>query len=264
MPSLVAFVLVERAGPVDALAVARAHRDLGGDLAGLEPFVPEADPERPLSPGAARGVQLRFADRRGEVLAVPVPVPVPHGEADEAAAASLGRVGVDAPFPAHGGHVVVVLTDPSGELSRTQGLARLTRAAAAVIEATGALGVYWGAGGVTHEAWFFLEQARGLSGDDLALPLWSGVRRREAAGRIELVSLGLRQLGLPELLLTAPAGQRHEALAWFVDLQAGVVKDGQPLREGERVGRSDAERLTVRYETSPLRDDEEVWRVDLP
>ena len=260
MPSLVAFVLV---GPETALegdAVVTSHAALGRGVPALAPWVPEEDPERPLSPGAARGLSFRFADQRGEVLAVLIPVPVPGGEADAAAAASLGRLGA-APgsFPAHAGHVTVLLADPGGELRPTEALVRLTRAAAAIADACRAVGVYWGAGNVTHEAGFFRENARGLSGDDLALQLWSGVRLTRAGDRLELLSLGLRQLDLPELLLSAPAAQLDEALARFLDLQARTVAQGQPPREGEAI-----DEAAVRYETSPLRDDEEVWRVELP
>lgn len=48
------------------------------------------------------------------------------------------------------------------------------------------------------------------------------------------------------------------------DLLAYVAQRGEAIPEGETVGRTDEERLRVRYVTSPLNSKAKVWRVELP
>jgi hypothetical protein len=73
----------------------------------------------------------------------------------------------------------------------------------------------------------------------------------------------MKQLGLPDLLLTAPKANTGTAFETFFDLLAYVADLGKPLPDGDTVGRSDNERLPVRYVPSPIKPSERVWRVDL-
>lgn len=191
-----------------------------------------------------------------------MPVPVPDGEADRAAEFSIS--GLDGWRPArHRAHLVVFLSD-SAAGPKVEKLKRFTRALAAVTEATsGVVGVYWGAAGATHEPKFFLSTA--TADEPLALPLWTGISiAAEGPSRMSVLSLGMRQLGLPDLLLTAPKQKSEEAVSLVFDLLAYVAERGSPLPEGDTVGRTEEEKLKVTYVKSPLDPQKKVWRIDWP
>ena len=77
------------------------------------------------------------------------------------------------------------------------------------------------------------------------------------------MSLGMKQLELPDLLLVAPSGKADEALPMLYDLLAYVVSRGRPLADGDTVGRTAAEKLPVHYVPSPVDRKVKVWRVEL-
>jgi hypothetical protein len=95
--------------------------------------------------------------------------------------------------------------------------------------------------------------------------LWTGLSiGAEPDGRMSLLSLGMKQLQLPDLLLVARKSEGNAALGAFFDFLGMLAKFGKPLPEGDTVGRSAAERLPVRYVPSPIDAAVQVWRVELP
>ena len=54
-------------------------------------------------------------------------------------------------------------------------------------------------------------------------------RWREADGRLSLLSPGMKQFELPDLLLIAPSRKADEALPMFYDLLDYVISRGRPL-----------------------------------
>lgn len=252
-----AFVLLEEASLPEPSAVIQSFRDFEPQ-GGLE--VVEA--EAPHSP-EAREV-LSFSWRPGQLAYVAlVPVPVPKGEADEGAKFSLGSIGTNWTLRPHGAHLVVTSTAtlPS---SRIDELSRFTSFLAAVARASNSLGIYWGSAGATHGTEFFTSVA--TEQDVLPrLMLWTGVSiARDGDNRLSLLSLGMRQLGLPDLLLTAPASSGSDALGTFFDFLSYLATRGEAIPDGDTLGRSSDERLEVRYVASPVDPAKKVWSVDLP
>jgi hypothetical protein len=95
--------------------------------------------------------------------------------------------------------------------------------------------------------------------------LWSGVSiARENNDRLSLLSLGMEQLNLPNLLLFAGEDSESDAIETMYDLLSYVAERGEPLPEGHTVGRSNDQRLPVRYVQSPVDSKRKVWRVELP
>jgi hypothetical protein len=191
------------------------------------------------------------------VLAALMPMPVPDGEADGATDRSLSGLDGSWTLPEHRAHLVVVQQGPKrGDLEE---LSTFTRVVASVVRATDAVGVYWGEGGATHHPEFVVNIAH----SELPLPVWVGVSVADTSSGKELVSIGMRQLGLPDLLLTT-AKVDGEVFEFFYDLLAYVARRGKKLPEGDAVGRTEKEKLKVRYVPSPLDPQDEVWSVALP
>lgn len=206
------------------------------------------------------------ADREGgatfkvgplELVVALMPVPVPEGEAEEGTDRSLSGLDGTWTLPEHRAHVVVV--QQGGKLKDVAELTSYTRVVAALVRALGACGVYWGAGSVTHHPEFMVNIAQ----SELPLPVWVGVSIAAKGDRFELLSVGMPQLELPDLLLDAP-GVDGETLEFFYDLLAYVVRRGKKLPEGDSVGRGEKERLPVTYVPSPLDAKAKVWSVSLP
>jgi hypothetical protein len=134
---------------------------------------------------------------------------------------------------------------------------------AAITQASHAVGVYWGSAGATHNAEFFTSTAR-RTGIMPRITLWTGLSVvGEQDGRMSILSHGMKQLNLPDLLLVAPKSAGNNALEVFFDLLAYVAERGEQLPEGDTVGRTADEKLPVHYVSSPVDPTKKVWRVEL-
>jgi Domain of unknown function (DUF4261) len=91
-----------------------------------------------------------------------------------------------------------------------------------------------------------------------------GVYEGEAHATIEVLTLGMAQLLLLDLLLVAPAGQGNDALASSFDFLKYVLSLVRPLTKGETVGRTASEKLPVTYAPSPIDPAKQVMKVELP
>lgn len=78
-----------------------------------------------------------------------------------------------------------------------------------------------------------------------------------------MLSLGMKQLDLPELLLIAPKSSGNSALEPFFTFLSYVANRGEPVPEGDTIGRSETEKLRVQYVPSPLDRKTKVWRVEI-
>jgi len=248
-----AFVLTNSAGLPEANAIADAYADVTSSQGG-RPIVWEGggdgDPDQ-------RAVTVGGAS----VVMAAMPAPVPEGEAEEAVRLSLSALGTGWMLPEHRFHIVVAATN-LGEGSAVPARCDFTRLVAAVARACSAVGVYWSGASATHEPDFFFDTARDA---ELPIALWTGVSvARDGAERVSLLSLGMGQFGMDELLLTGPIEEAGVAIEMFFDLLAYAVRRGSTVQPGETVGRTDDERIEVSETESPVDPEARVWRVDLP
>lgn len=247
-----AFVLTNTAGLPEANAIGDAYAEVTPH--GGRPIVWDGG-------GASDEEQRALSVGGAAVVMAAMPAPVPEGEADEAAQLSLSALGTGWTLPAHSYHILIAATNV-GEESALPVRCDFTRLVAAVSRASGAVGVYWGSGSATHEATFFFETTRD---SELPIALWTGVSvARDGAERVSLLSLGMSQFGMEDLLLTGPMEEAGGAIEMFFDLLAYAVRRGAPVQPGETVGRTDDERIAVQTAESPVDPEARVWRVDLP
>ena len=196
----------------------------------------------------------------GKALVALLPVAVPNGEADAAVRYSLSAMGTGWKLPVHKAHLVVTC-DCSG--TPLESLSLLTSLLGAVVKASSAVGIYWGEAGATHAPKFFMETAQEPD-VELRLMLWTGVSlAREPDGRLSLLSLGMKQLNLPDLLLIAPQSAGNSALEPFFTFLSYVANRGEAVPDGDTIGRSETEKLPVQYVPSPLDPKTKVWRVEI-
>ena len=199
----------------------------------------------------------------GTVIVASMDGPVPNREADQAAQYSVSALGTDWALPAHRAHLVVMLRnmDPA---PTTVVLSAFTSLLAAVAKTSGSVGIYWGEAGATHDPAFFCALAAEPE-TGARMMLWTGLTiGAEANGRLGLLSLGMKQLALPDLLLVTPRATANDAVGTFFELLGYLAALGRPLAESETVGRSADEKLALRYVPSPIDPAVRVWRVELP
>ncbi len=250
-----AFVLLERPiepDPARLLAALERDSPMDGPFEAL-PKAPDDPEDGPLG--------LQMGD--GSALFVMnIAAPVPDEEAEAAVRFSVSALGTGWELPVHRAQLVATVHEDEDD-EPMERLLRFTRMLAALIDAVdGVVGVYWGSAGATHAPDFFRQVA--LDGESLPIMLWNGVSIAGDEDQLSLLSLGMDQLGLPDLKLDAPRHQGNDALGFFFDLLAYVARRGEPIPEGETVGRNDEEKLRVRYEPSPVDPEADVACVDLP
>lgn len=250
----VAFVLLTDELRLDADLIAATYRELFPDHGPLVPTGENGGDED----GETSAIGLACAD--GVAHLVVVPGPVPGGEAERNAARSLAFVGQDPVLPEHSAHLVVPWS-PADGASIPEGLASQARVTAAIALATGASGVYVGAASATHPADWYVEVARQV---EAPIMLWVGVSHAVTdEPRHSFLSSGMHQFGQPDLLLTAPIEDGSDAIEYFYDLLLYTSANGRAITEGETVGRTEDERIVVRYEANPVDDERVVFCVDL-
>lgn len=252
-----AFVLLSEARLPETEAIMEAFREFAAPGDGLQAG---ADDSAKDASKQVISMELNTGEKSFVAL---MPAAVPNGEADHGAQFSLSSFRKKWKLPPHNAHLLVTFhsTPDSPPILR---LSRFTSLLAAVTKASPAVGVYWGNAGATHDSEFFTS----VASDQGVVPrmmLWSGLSiAREQDGRLSLLSLGMEQLKLPDLLLVAGDSSERVAVETMYDLLAYVAERGEPLPEGDTVGRSSDERLPVHYVESPVDSKKKVWRVELP
>lgn len=196
----------------------------------------------------------------GRVIVGLVPAAVPEGEADGGFQFSIASWSSSFRVPQHDAHLLVTL-QLENDLPPLEAQRFFTAAVAAVLEASKGVAVYWGQAGVSHPTSFFLDVANG--DPDMWIMLWTGVSRANVGpNRVSLLSLGMSQFGVMDLMVNGPAAMGQDLIMSFFQLLDYAVKRGEAIPDGDTVGSSESERLQVRYEPSPIDPQASIWRVD--
>lgn len=216
-----------------------------------------------VTAGSGQGDALSFSvGQHDALILMPIPSPVPDGEAEAMAGYSISSLGTGWQPAAHEAHLIATLEEQDEGLSPRR-LLRFSRLLAGVVDGVdGVVGIYSGEAHATHDPDFFRDMAmeEGL----LPVHLWNGVSIAANQERVSLLSLGMQQLGQPNLELTGPRGDGNALIGYFFNLLEYAAKRGGPVADGDTVGRSAEEKLVVRHEPSPIAEGETVWCVDLP
>ncbi len=200
-----------------------------------------------------------FETSAGRAIVGLIPAPVPKGEADEAAHYSVSALDRKWKLPPHRAHLVVTLHAQGDAMTR---ISLLTSILAALAESSPAVGIYWGDAGATHDPKFFRDIAKARTTLS-RLALWTGISIAREGKRYSLLSLGMKQFDLPDLLLIIPPGKADDGIPFMFDLLGMAIEGGQPLPEGDTVGRTASEKLPVHYVPSPVDPKAKVWRVEM-
>lgn len=256
--SKIAFVLQSEAELPDPQQVQQLYESFGEPSLPLSQQSDDAKADPTIGPDPEEAIDLQmWMLGDAQMFVGKMPAPVPGGEAEVNAATSLMAVNGGWEVPACNGHLIV--TWFKTEVTSEQ-LHAFTKAVAAVAKAANAEAVYWGEGIVTHPTDFFVEAAV-----DNPLLAWNGISfAQEANDRVSVLSLGMAQLGLPDLMVEADADQLAGVFEFFLDILAYVYNRGQPIAHGETLGRTQDEKLRVQHKPSPAIEDQTCMFVSFP
>lgn len=255
--SRLAFILLEQAVMPDPAKIAQAfafYAAPGHQI--TEESSEEADDAQTDAPS----VLCFVGPGNARLMAMMIPMPIPNGEAEDNVRFSLSSLKGGWTLPPYAAHVMVTMM--GGEGSPVDTMADFTAFIAAITATSSAVGVYWGNAGATHAREFVLTLAEEQETTP-RLMLWSGISiAREEDGRLSLLSLGMRQLGLPDLLFKPIVMAPGEAIMTLYDLMSYCLSLGKPIPAGNTVGRTADERIPVRYVPSPRDRSVKVLLID--
>jgi hypothetical protein len=244
------FVLLPRNGEPPVEAIERAWSELAAG-------------QPPLRIEGSGSAALRIESEGLVTMVGSMPMPIPNGEAERAARHGLPALSSgEVPPLAHAAHWIVF--SQGRGLPVAERLLRHNRVIAALVRAAGAVGVYDGAAGAAFDADSYLRVLRdALRQEDWPVPLWTGVRVEQKGERLEYLTLGMKQLQLPELLVVAPGKLADDALNFLFVVVEYVARRGREIPAGETVGRSATEKYVVDHVPSPCDAATRVMRIDM-
>jgi hypothetical protein len=178
-----------------------------------------------------------------------MPAPIPWDDLRDPCAAAWWWPDAAQAMRAHQAHLIVGLMGDAG--SALDRHLALTDLVAAVAARTDAAGIYWGAGGVVHEPAAFQEDAAQLTSDSLAPHLWIDLRlMRNEDGSLRFFTTGMQSLEHREVEVDRCTMPPAELLSLCHDIVHYILTSGAKINDGDTIGRSVDEQITVRYQPS--------------
>jgi hypothetical protein len=185
-----------------------------------------------------------------------VPAPISNDEVSGPASTSWLWPGAVKDLQGYGAHAVVFVSQAESHLAAFQALTRL---AAAVVRATGALGVYIGGAGSVIRADVFVDMAKDL---DIPVALWVDLRCVALQdGRTGLFTVGLNQFGLLEIEMPSSPQQCGDLRMWTMSLASWLIEERPTVNSGETVGLSAEEKILVEHAASMINREGPVMRL---
>jgi hypothetical protein len=140
----------------------------------------------------------------------------------------------------------------------------LTKFVAAVMELSDAAGVYWGAGTVVHNPKLFCDLAEVASPDDYMPQLWIDMRLwGDEERRVYFATTGLSAFGLPEIEVEGVKWDPRELSEFCENIIRYVIGRGEPIPDGDTIGRSAKEKIKIRHAPSMWERDGPVMRLEM-
>ena len=159
-------------------------------------------------------------------------------------------------------HFLVVVAPGTADLKAAA--VKLTKVTAALVESSSAAGVLWGGSGTVHAPKPFCQTAAEISADRLPVEIWIGFGLIPESNRTHSVyTSGLEDFGMQEIEIHSSQRDPQFLYERLFDIVHYVLRKDVILHDGETIGISDTERITIQ-ETQSLCDGEtSVLQLDM-
>ena len=149
-------------------------------------------------------------------------------------------------------HLLVVIAPGSPDLKAVA--VKLTKVTAALVESSPAAGVLWGGSGTVHAPQPFIQTAAEISADRLPVEIWVGFGLiPEGNDTHSVFTSGLEDFGMQEIEIHSSPRDPQLLYERLFDVVHYVLRKDIVLHDGETIGISDTERITIQ-ETQSLCD----------
>jgi uncharacterized protein DUF4261 len=159
-------------------------------------------------------------------------------------------------------HFLVVVAPGTPDLKAAA--VKLTKVTAALVESSSAAGVLWGGSGTAHAPQPFRQTADEISADRLPVEIWVGFGLIPESNQTHSVfTSGLEDFGMQEIEIHSSQRDPQFLYERLFDIVHYVLRKDVVLHDGETIGISDTERITIQ-ETQSLCDGEtSVLQLDM-
>lgn len=217
-------------------------------------------------------IVIRGAERTGDAVSLDIagvtamyalmPMPIPRGDLEwPLRAAMFAWADAEASFERHPAHLIVHVG--SQERDRLDVWLLLTHLVTAVVQASPALGVYWGAGSLVHEPRRFVAAARKGTRREPPLELWIGIHPIQGETGTSMFTTGLDAFGTLNLEVRDSKRDVGDLLELFAGTMHYLVTTGATLSDGDTLGSSESERLRVVHARSAFVTDRPVCLIEV-
>jgi hypothetical protein len=188
-------------------------------------------------------------------------VPIPWSELKGPCTTSVLWDNARKEVQAHQEHWIVTVKADVEPLDLAILLSQVT--AAAMDACSTAIGVYWGNAAMVIPKEMFLEAAYELLPDGRPIDMWVDVRLGpKEDGTCSAFTKGMSAFELMEFETTAAPEEPVELREWLLSLCGYLIENGPVIKDGETVGRSASEKVTVTYSPSKYGLQGKVMRLD--
>lgn len=163
----------------------------------------------------------------------------------------------------HKWHMVALLKESSSSpVTRSLMLTRLT---SVLGQGLGYVGVYWDDSTMVHSASAFSGAADGMSTKDLPVRIWVNIQwvENDDDGTYTLFTTGLDALGHMEIEIPRSSAEPQVLERWAFNVAHYLIRDEETIDDGESVGRSEEEKVTVRHVPSMFDSSRKVLFLEL-
>jgi hypothetical protein len=204
-------------------------------------------------------VMLRIND--SQIILGHMDVPIPWSELKGPCATTIFWDDAKEQVKSHQEHWIVTVNSELEPLELTILLSQVT---AAVMDACPtAIGVYWGNATMIIPKEMFLESAYELLPEGRPLDIWIDVRLgAKDDGTCSAFTKGLSAFDLMEFETIAAPEKPMELREWLLSLSGYLIENGPVIKDGETVGRTPKEKVTVTYAPSKYGHKGKVMRLD--
>lgn len=215
----------------------------------------------PVSDPQVQDTNLSMTIGDADVIIAHMPVPIPWSDLEGACQLSWLWKDAEATMRGHTTHAIVTVLSDASPVERAK---LLTQVTAALLRASvDPVGVYWGTAALVIAPSMFRKMAVEVLPTDNPLPIWINFAvGPNDDGTFSGFTKGLAAFDLMEFETGNAAESPGELRERLMNLSEYIMENGPVIKDGDTVGTSEAEKITVVYGPSAFGNSGRVMRLN--
>ena len=202
---------------------------------------------------------LTFDCKAGLCAIALMPAPIPWNNIEGPCSTAWYWAEAEEVLKPHRSHIIITMQQRTDRVSIALAVTKLTATVASLLMAPG---IYWGDGTLVHSTESFLQQAKVMSREYLPLYLWVDFRvNRNDDNSLTLFTTGLSAFDLMEIEVVHSLLQPDLLIDKAFNIAHYLLDNGPVLKDGDTIGVSESERISVRHQQSVWPSRSLVYRI---